>query len=42
VLHTNIPDWSPEELWRTYVQLTDAEAAFRIQKSDLALRPIWH
>jgi len=42
VLRTNIPDWSAEELWRTYVQLTDAEAAFRIQKSDLALRPIWH
>lgn len=42
VLRTNIPDWSPEDLWRTYVQLTDAEAAFRIQKSDLALRPIWH
>jgi hypothetical protein len=42
VLRTNIPNWSPEALWRTYVQLTDAEAAFRIQKSDLALRPIWH
>jgi len=42
VLRTNISDWSPEDLWRTYVQLTDAEAAFRIQKSDLALRPIWH
>lgn len=42
VLRTNILDWSPEDLWRTYVQLTDAEAAFRIQKSDLALRPIWH
>jgi hypothetical protein len=42
VLRTNIPDWSPEDLWHTYVQLTDAEAAFRIQKSDLALRPIWH
>jgi hypothetical protein len=42
VLRTNISDWSPEELWRTYIQLTDAEAAFRIQKSDLALRPIWH
>ena len=34
--------WTPEELWRTYVQLTDAEAAFRIHKSDLSLRPIWH
>lgn len=42
VLRSNIRDWSPEELWRTYIQLTEAEAAFRIQKSDLALRPIWH
>lgn len=42
VLRTNIPDWSPEALWQTYIQLTDAEAAFRIQKSDLGLRPIWH
>ena len=24
------------------VQLTEAEAAFRIHKSDLLLRPIWH
>ena len=35
-------DWTTEELWRTYIQLTEAEAAFRIQKSELALRPIWH
>ena len=42
VLRTNIPDWSPEALWQTYIQLTDAEAAFRVQKSELALRPIWH
>ena len=42
VLRTNIPDWSPETLWRTYIQLTEAEAAFRIHKSDLAVRPIWH
>ena len=42
VLRTNIRDWSPEALWQTYVQLSDAEAAFRIQKSELALRPIWH
>ncbi|MCZ7563752.1 MAG: hypothetical protein M5U08_08040 [Burkholderiales bacterium] len=34
--------WSDEELWKTYVQLTDAEAAFRVHKSDLAMRPIWH
>ena len=31
-----------EALWQTYSQLTQAEAAFRIQKSDLAIRPIWH
>jgi len=38
----NIADWSPEDLWRTYIQLTEAEAAFRIHKSDLSIRPIWH
>jgi transposase len=42
VLRTNVPDWSPDELWRTYIQLTDVEAAFRIQKSELAIRPVWH
>jgi transposase len=42
VLRTNVTDWDAETLWRTYVQLTDAEAAFRIQKSELSIRPIWH
>jgi transposase len=42
ILRTNIAQWSDEELWKTYIQLTEAEAAFRIQKSDLAIRPIWH
>lgn len=42
LLRTNVIDWSGEDLWRAYTQLTEAEAAFRIQKSDLALRPIWH
>ena len=42
VLRTNILDWKPEELWRTYIQLYEAEAAFRIQKTDLSIRPIWH
>lgn len=42
VLRTNTPDWPAEALWRTYMQLTDAEAAFRVQKSDLAIRPMWH
>ena len=42
VLRTNVTDWTPDELWRTYIQLTDAEAAFRIQKSELGIRPVWH
>ena len=42
VLQTNILDWTPEALWKTYIQLTEAEAAFRIHKSPLSLRPIWH
>ena len=42
VLRTNVTDWTPGSLWQTYVQLTEAEAAFRIQKSELGLRPIWH
>jgi hypothetical protein len=42
VLRTNIADWSDEQLWRAYIQLTQAEAAFRIQKDQLHVRPIWH
>jgi len=42
LLRSNVVHWTGEELWRAYVQLTEAESAFRIQKSDLALRPIWH
>jgi transposase len=42
LLRSNIRDWSAEDLWRTYIQLSQAEAAFRIQKSDLSIRPIWH
>ncbi len=42
VLRTNIRDWNVEQLWRTYVQLSEAEAAFRIHKSELSIRPIWH
>jgi transposase len=42
VLRSNVTDWPPEALWRTYIQLTEAEAAFRIHKSELSIRPIWH
>ncbi|HEY2572755.1 MAG TPA: IS1634 family transposase [Verrucomicrobiaceae bacterium] len=30
------------QLWQTYVQLTEAEAAFRTMKSEIKVRPIWH
>jgi transposase len=42
ILRTNVSDWTTEELWRTYIQLTEAEAAFRIHKSELSIRPVWH
>ena len=42
LLRSNVPDWTAEELWKAYMQLTDAEAAFRIQKDNLQLRPVWH
>jgi transposase len=42
MLRTNVNDWDGERLWRAYIQLTEAEAAFRIHKSDLTIRPIWH
>lgn len=42
LLRTNLTGKTPEELWKTYMQLADAEAAFRTIKSDLQLRPIYH
>jgi transposase len=41
LLRSNVTDWSGEDLWRAYIQLTEAEAAFRVHKSDLQLRPVW-
>ena len=42
MLRSNVTEWTGPELWEAYIQLTEAEAAFRIQKSDLRIRPIWH
>jgi transposase len=42
LLRSNIGDWSDQQLWKAYIQLTQAEAAFRMQKDQLKLRPIWH
>jgi transposase len=42
VLRTNLENPDPVELWKSYIQLTDAEWAFRITKDELAIRPVWH
>lgn len=42
LLRTNIEGKSAEELWRTYIGLTQIEDSFRIAKHDLGLRPIFH
>lgn len=42
VLRSNISNWSAEDLWKTYIQLCQAEAAFKIHKTELGIRPIWH
>ena len=42
LLRTNCMEQDPAQLWRWYMQLTQAEAAFRTAKSDLGLRPIFH
>ena len=42
LLRSNQAGWSAAEFWETYMQLTVVERAFRILKSDLLLRPVWH
>jgi transposase len=42
LLRTNRSGWSAQEFWETYMQLTVVEHAFRVLKSHLLLRPIWH
>jgi transposase len=41
-LRSNETSWTPEQMWRTYIMLTDLEAVFRSLKSELGLRPIFH
>lgn len=42
LLRTNCEEADPALLWKWYIQLTQAEAAFRTAKSDLGMRPIFH
>ncbi len=42
LLRTNLGAESAAELWTKYLQLTEAEAAFRALKSALSIRPFFH
>jgi transposase len=42
LLRTNCAEQDPARVWEWYLQLQQAEAAFRCAKSDLSLRPIFH
>lgn len=41
-MRTNLTGVDPATLWKRYIQLTEAEWAFRIAKDELAIRPVWH
>jgi transposase len=42
LLRSNRSGWTATEFWETYMQLATVERAFRVLKSELLLRPIWH
>jgi transposase len=42
LLRSNLTDVDAATLWKRYIQLTEAEWAFRITKDELSIRPIWH
>ena len=42
LLRSNLTGVDAATLWRRYIQLTEAEWAFRITKDELQIRPIWH
>jgi transposase len=42
LLRTNLEGENAEELWKKYIQLTEAEAVFRALQSALSIRPLFH
>jgi transposase len=42
LLRSNVQGEEPARLWQWYIQLTQAEAAFRLTKGELGLRPVYH
>lgn len=42
LLRTNWKEADPKTIWSRYIQLTEVEDAFRTEKHDLGMRPIYH
>jgi transposase len=42
LLRTNLIEEDPAKLWKAYMQLSLAEKAFQLSKSDLGMRPVFH
>lgn len=42
ILRTNWTEADPKTIWKKYIQLTEVEDAFRTEKHDLGMRPIYH
>jgi transposase len=42
LLRTNCREQDPCKLWHWYIHLTEVEDAFRVGKSDLGMRPVYH
>ena len=42
LLRTNCREQDPCKLWHWYIHLTAVEDAFRVGKSDLGMRPVYH
>jgi transposase len=42
ILRTNWTEVDPRTIWKKYIQLTEVEDAFRMEKHDLGMRPIYH
>lgn len=42
ILRTNWKEADAKTIWKRYIQLTEVEDAFRTEKHDLGMRPIYH
>jgi hypothetical protein len=42
MMRTNLQADSAEQMWSMYMQLTEAEASFRVLESELSIQPLFH